>query len=95
MGDLRRAVITLLEGLVAFPNEMGFAPQAARLYARMDPQSCAARGGSSLNRECPSVQSDLCTAGRNVIQLYTQAGMPQEAAAARLRVVNGLGCAVE
>jgi hypothetical protein len=96
MGDLRRAVITLLEGLVAFPNEMGFAPQAARLYARMDPQSCAARGGgSSLNRECPPVQSDLCIAGRNVIQLYTQAGMPQEAAAARLRVVNGLGCAVE
>ncbi|MGD0870775.1 MAG: hypothetical protein ABSB88_14555 [Bryobacteraceae bacterium] len=96
MGDLRGAIITLLEGLVAFPNDTGFAPQAARLYGRMDPPSCAARGGgSSLNRECPAVQRDLCAAGRNVIQLYTQAGMPQEAAAVRLRVVNGMGCAVE
>jgi tetratricopeptide (TPR) repeat protein len=96
MGDLHRAIVTLLEGLVAFPNQTGFAPQAARLYAQMDPQSCAARGGgSSLNRECPLVQGDLCAAGRNVIQLYTQAGRPQEAAAVRLRVVNGPGCAVE
>ena len=95
MGDLHRAVIALLEGMVAFPNETGFAPQAARLYARIDPQSCAARGGSSLNRECPPVQTDLCTAGRNVIQLYTQAGMAQEVAAVRLRVLNSPGCAVE
>jgi hypothetical protein len=81
MGDLHNAVVTLLEGLVAFSNETNLAAQAVKLYARLNPQSCAARGGSNLNRECPEVQADLCAARRNVIQLYMQAGMLAEAAA--------------
>lgn len=95
MNDSRRAAVTLLEGLWAFPGQMDFASQAAAMYRRLDPQSCAASVSPlRFNPQCPAVQADLCAAGRNVIQLYTQAGMPAQAAAVRQRVAAA-GCVME
>jgi tetratricopeptide (TPR) repeat protein len=77
MGDPRRAAITLIEGLLVDRNNGKLASQLVTLYQQTEPRSCAVTntGGSlSLDPACPLVHDQVCTAIRNVKQLYLRMG---------------------
>ena len=89
MGDPRRAAITLIEGLLVDRNNGKLASQLVTLYQQTEPRSCAVTntGGSlSLDPACPLVHDQVCTAIRNVKQLYLRMGQAPMA-------VSEAGCA--
>jgi tetratricopeptide (TPR) repeat protein len=75
MGDPRRAAIALIEGLLVNKGNGKLAAELAELYRQTDPGSCAA----SLDPACPLVHDQVCTAVRNVKQLYKRMGQEQMA----------------
>ena len=77
LGDPRQAAITLIEGLLVDKSQTKLASQLVQLYRQTDPASCAitdAGGALSLNLECPLVHEQVCTAVRNVKQIYRRMG---------------------
>ena len=93
LGDPRRAAIASLEGLVADPVQTSFASKAIALYRKMDSRTCASLAdGTGLNVSCPAVRDDLCTAGKNVYDLYFQSGRSEQAAGIRSNTLDALGC---
>ena len=77
MGDPRQAAIALIEGLLVDKSNGKLASQLVELYRQTDPGSCAlgdAGGLPSLNPACPLVHDQVCTAVRNVNQLYMRMG---------------------
>ena len=95
LGDLHRAALTMMEGLLTDPSYSKFPAGVAEFYQRLDPQGCAvsnAGGGLSINLQCPLVHNDLCTASRNVSDIYM--GLQQRAKAEQVvrTAVNELGC---
>jgi tetratricopeptide (TPR) repeat protein len=70
MGDPRRAAITLIEGLLVDKGNRKLASELVELYRETDPGSCA----PSLDPACPLVHDQVCTAVRNVKQLYMRMG---------------------
>ena len=70
MGDPRRAAITLIEGLLVDKGNRKLAAELVELYRETDPGSCA----PSLDPACPLVHDQVCTAIRNVKQLYLRMG---------------------
>ena len=93
LGQPDRARITLLEGVIADPAQSGFAAKAMELYRRADPATCAVVPVGGLNLACPAVVRDLCIAGANLVDLYVQAGKPDEANEVRSNTLNALSCA--
>ena len=83
LGDAHQAAIALQEGSLLAPAEVRFAPELASAYKLVDPQGCAvvSRGKQTmLNRDCPLVRADTCTAAENVARMYLEAGQPAQAA---------------
>ena len=77
LGDPRQAAIALIEGLLVDKSQTKLASELVQLYRQGDPASCAitnAGGALSLNLECPLVHDQVCTAVRNVKQLYRRMG---------------------
>jgi tetratricopeptide (TPR) repeat protein len=82
MGDPQRAAITLIEGLLVDKGNRKLASELVELYRETDPGSCA----PSLAPACPLVHDQMCTAIRNVKQLYMRMGQAPMA-------VSEAGCA--
>jgi tetratricopeptide (TPR) repeat protein len=98
LGDPQQAAIALMEGLVADPSRTRFISGLVALYRQTEPQSCAIRtagASAGLNLDCPLVRTQLCTASRNVAQLYRQNGEGAMAANTARRAIQELGCRVE
>jgi protein O-mannosyl-transferase len=77
-GDTRNAAISLAEGAILGSNRDRFLSELVALYRETDPRGCAVRIGprfADLNRDCPIVREDLCTASRNVAGLYRETGL--------------------
>ena len=70
IGDPQRAAITLIEGLLVDKGNRKLAAELVELYRETDPGSCA----PSLDPACPLVHDQVCTAIRNVKQLYMRMG---------------------
>ena len=92
MGQPDLARITLLEGAIADPSQSGFASKAMELYRSTDSASCAVLATGGLNLACAAVVRDLCTAGENLVELYTASGRPEYANAVRANTLNVLAC---
>lgn len=95
MGDSHQAAITLMEGLTVDPGNTQYAFELVKLYQKTEPESCAIRdenGSVSVNAACPLVHSQLCTASRNVAQVYRQRGQDAAAAATIRSAIDDLGC---
>ena len=94
LGDLHKAALSMMEGLLVDPGYPRFAPGMVEFYQKLDPQGCAVRntGKLSINLECPLVHNDICTASRNVADIYI--GLNQRAKAGQIvhTAVNDLGC---
>jgi len=95
MGGPRRAAITLIEGLLVDKGNGKLAAELVELYRQTEPGSCAilnAGGALSLNPACPLVHDQVCTAFRNVKQLYMRMGQEPMAAEIGRRAVSEAGC---
>jgi hypothetical protein len=98
MGDPQRAAITLIEGLLVDKSYGKLASQLAELYKQTEPGSCALRdagGAPSLDPACPLVHDQICTAFRNVKQLYVRMGQEPMAAETGRKAVSEAGCPAE
>jgi len=76
-GDDEQAAIALHEGLFLTPGYQPFVSQLVVLYRKMDSNGCAvvtAGKRVGLNRRCPLVQNNACSAARNVMDLYSKTG---------------------
>ncbi len=94
-GDLNRAAVALIEGLVIDSNATSLAAQLARLYHETAPESCAIRsgaGGVTIDMECPMVHGQVCTATWNVADWYAKSGRTEQARATAASAVNQLQC---
>ena len=95
MGDPRQAAIVLIEGLLVDKSYTRLGSELVELYQRTEPGSCAllnAGGRPSLNPACPLVHDQVCTAFRNVKQLYMKMGQEPMAASTGQRAVSEAGC---
>jgi tetratricopeptide (TPR) repeat protein len=95
MGDPRQAAIVLIEGLLVDQSNTKLASDLVKLYRQTAPGSCAvsdAGGALSLNPACPLVHDQVCTAFRNVRQLYMQMGQEPMAVSTGRRAVSEAGC---
>jgi tetratricopeptide (TPR) repeat protein len=95
MGDSQRAATTLIEGLLVDKSQTRLASELVDLYRQTDPGSCAvhdAGGVLSLDPACPLVHDQVCTAFRNVKQLYMQMGQDPMAADTERKAVSEAGC---
>ena len=66
-----------MEGLLLDKSNGKLAAELVELYRQTDPGSCAvldAGGAFSLNLACPLVHDQVCTAIRNVKQIYRGMG---------------------
>jgi tetratricopeptide (TPR) repeat protein len=95
MGDPQQAAITLIEGLLVDKSNGKLAAELVELYRQTDPGSCAlgdAGGAPSLNPACPLVHDQVCTAFRNVKQLYMHMGQEPMAADTGRKAISEAGC---
>jgi tetratricopeptide (TPR) repeat protein len=95
MGDPRQAAIVLIEGLLVDNSDTKLASELVELYRQTDPGSCAVRdagGALSLDPACPLVHDQVCTAFRNVKQLYMRMGQEPMAVSTGQRAVSEAGC---
>jgi len=95
MGDPRQAAIVLIEGLLVDNSYTKLASELVELYRQTDPGSCAVRdagGALSLDPACPLVHDQVCTAFRNVKQLYMRMGQEPMAVSTGQRAVSEAGC---
>ena len=88
MGDPQQAAIALIEGLLVDKNNGRLTAELVELYRQTDPGGCAA----SLNPACPLLHGQVCTAFRNVKQLYMRMGQEPMAADTGRRAVSEAGC---
>jgi protein O-mannosyl-transferase len=91
MRQPEQAEISLLEGLSIDSNQSNLISGLTSLYRDNASQSCALNG-STLNVNCPMVHTQLCTASRNVAELFTQLRDPASAAAVAQNAVRNYGC---
>jgi tetratricopeptide (TPR) repeat protein len=95
MGDPRQAAIVLMEGLLVDKSYTRLASELVELYQQTSPGSCAllsAGGSLSLNPACPLVHDQICTAFRNVQQLFMRMGQEPMAVSTGRRAVSEMGC---
>ena len=95
--DSDGAAISLMEGVLMFPDEKGFPSELLALYEK-EPGGCAVEktgGNASLNLSCPEVHNHLCAGARRVRELYDRRGDRAEAAKARRMAEESLGCPAE
>jgi len=94
MGDPRQAAIVLIEGLLVDKSYTRLASELAELYTQTDPGSCAVAGAGALRVDpsCPMVHDQICTAFRNVKQLYMRMGQEPMAVSTGQRAVSEAGC---
>ena len=78
-GDLQRTAVTVLEKMLLLgPSQEAFG-QVEKIYG---PAACAIEkeGGSwKLNEGCPDIESDLCSARRDLVDLLARARLPEAA----------------
>lgn len=97
LGDADGAAISLMEGVLLFPDEKGFPSELLALYQKQ-PGSCAIErtgGNASLNMGCPEVHEHLCAGARRVRELYERRGEQAEAVKAATMATQSLGCPAE
>lgn len=90
LGDPRRAAVDFLKAILINGSQTRMSPADSAAYNRgvtaklvrlyeKDPQSCAvvtARGVRTVNSQCPQVQSDLCSAFRELSRDYRVGNAP-------------------
>jgi len=98
MGDPRQAAIVLIEGQLVDKSYTRLASELVELYRQTSLGSCAllnAGGALSLDPGCPLVHDQICTAFRNVKQLYMRMGQEPTAVSTARRAVSEAGCPAE
>jgi hypothetical protein len=89
------AAISLLEGLAVFAGRSDLVNQLTQLYQATAPDSCAlnrAPVGVTVNLNCPLVHDELCTASRNMVEMFTQMRDPSSAGAIAQNAAQNYGC---
>jgi protein O-mannosyl-transferase len=94
MGDNDRAAVALMEGLAMDSSQVRLASEVVQLYRETAPQSCALNG-SGLNLGCPLVHGHVCSASRNLAEMYLQMQLRLEAATVKQVALGSLGCPAE
>jgi protein O-mannosyl-transferase len=96
MGHTDEAAISLLEGLTLDSNQSALISDLTRLYQETAPQSCAlshTAAGAALNPGCPLVHNQLCTASRNMVEMFKGMRDAASAGAVAQNAVRNYGCA--
>ena len=95
LGAPGNAVMALMEGLAADPQQTQLASRIVQFYRETAPMSCAlasAGGSVSLNLGCPLVHDHLCGASKNLAARYRQSGQPARGVIER---AVAFGCSAE
>ena len=93
--DSTGAAIALLQGVLLYPDQKGFASELLDVYGGMKPPTCAVqRTGSSagLNLDCPLLHEHLCAAAAKLRELDIRRGQAGEAEKMRILAAQSLGC---
>lgn len=94
LDDWNSAAITLMEGVLMYPDEKAF-PSELLAHYQKEPGGCAvekAGSNNSLNLGCKEVHDHLCAGARRVKELYDRRGEHGKAAKAALMAAQSLGC---
>ena len=95
LGEPRKAVMALMEGMIEDPSQSRLASRAMRFYLETAPGSCAfsrTGGPLTLNLGCPLVHEDLCGASKNLFERYRQSG---QTASGVIERATAVGCSAE
>jgi tetratricopeptide (TPR) repeat protein len=95
LGDLHRAALAMMEGLLIDPGYSRFASGMLEFYQKLDPEGCAIRrsgGQTGINLDCPAVHDDICTASKNVAGIYAGLNRQDKAAQILHTAANDLKC---
>jgi len=95
MGDMPRAAMSLVEGILLDPAQERLTAELASLYRQAFPQSCALQqtsSGTFINRDCPLVRSQICQGARNLAEAYQTAGRPSAAAQVLSAAASNFQC---
>ncbi len=90
-----QAAVSLLEGIAVYSTQPALVSALTRLYQATAPQSCALNRtatGATPNWNCPQVHTQICTASRNMEQMFT--GMHDAASAGSIaqNAAQNFGC---
>ena len=93
-GDTPRAIISLIEGVLADQNSTPLAQQLIAMYRQTDPGCAVETIGSAVrpNLLCPLVHDQFCAASRNLNRLFVEMGQPDAAQAIASRAAREFGC---
>jgi protein O-mannosyl-transferase len=95
LGQSDQAAVSLLEGLTVYSAQGPLLNHLTQLYQMTAPQSCAldrTSAGATLNPNCPLVHDQLCTASRNMVELFTQMRDPSSASAIAQNAAQNYAC---
>ena len=86
-----QAAVSLLEGIAVNSAQPTLLPALTQLYRMTAPESCALNQGT-VNLNCPMVHEQLCTASRNMVEMYTEMRDRASAAAMAQTAARNYGC---
>jgi hypothetical protein len=95
MGQPDQAAISLLEGIAVYSAQSSLVSALTQLYQATAPESCAltrTAAGATLNPNCPLVHAQLCTAARNMVEMFTAMRDPSSAGAIAQNAAQNYGC---
>lgn len=95
MGQSDQAAVSLLEGIAVYSGQPSLLSALTQLYQATAPESCAltrTAAGATLNPNCPLVHTQLCTASRNMVEMFTQMRDSSSAGAIAQNAAQNFGC---
>jgi predicted Zn-dependent protease len=90
-----RAAVSLLEGIAVYSLQPALVSTLTQLYQATAPQSCALNrtaAGVTPNWNCPEVHTQLCTASRNMVEMFTQMHDAPSAGSIAQNAAQNFGC---
>jgi tetratricopeptide (TPR) repeat protein len=91
MGDLPRAAAALTAKAQLDGFQQGTLAALRDVYQKMPDASCAF-AQQSLNSSCPRVKTDLCQGAAELVQAFTDARQPEQAAQYKSNAAQRWGC---
>jgi len=90
-----QAAVSLLEGIAVYSGQPALINGLTQLYQMTAPESCALNrtsAGATVNLNCPLVHGQLCTASRNMAEMFTAMHDPASAGAIAQNAARNYGC---
>ena len=95
MRQPEQAAVSLLEGIAIYSGQPALINDLTQLYQMTAPENCALNrtsAGATVNLNCPLVHNELCTASRNMAEMFTAMHDPASAGAIAQNAARNYGC---